>query len=141
VTRRIGWTLWTLATHMQRQLDDLAARLSESQAAADRSVTAALSAAEKAVAKAEMAAEKRFESVNEFRGTLSDQAATFPTRAEVGAQNEALSARISALEATSQRSTGHDTGATEARTGLRLDSGWLLVLIGTIAAIIIGFTR
>lgn len=38
--------------------------------------------AEKAVLKAEISADKRFESVNEFRSTLSDQAGTFMPRKE-----------------------------------------------------------
>jgi predicted PurR-regulated permease PerM len=36
-----------------------------------------------AVVKAELAAEKRLDSVNEFRGQLQDQAATFVTRTEL----------------------------------------------------------
>ena len=51
--------------------------------AQDRAVLAALAAAEKAVSKAEIAAEKRFDAVNEFRGQLKDQAATFVTRTEL----------------------------------------------------------
>lgn len=42
----------------------------------------ALSAADRAVNKAESATERRFESVNEFRQTLSDQAAKFIIRSE-----------------------------------------------------------
>jgi hypothetical protein len=73
--------------------------------AAEQAVVVALSNAEKATAKAEVAAERRFESVNEFRKTLSDQTATFIPRAEfVSAQNSlseriAINAeRVSALE-------------------------------------------
>lgn len=50
--------------------------------AAEKAVSAALTAAERAVAKAEEASEKRFDSVNEFRAQLGDQAATFMTRME-----------------------------------------------------------
>lgn len=65
----------------------------------DRAVSAALAAAEKAVAKAEIAAEKRFDAVNEFRGQLKDQAATFVTRTELYAGLVAvLTLAISALE-------------------------------------------
>jgi hypothetical protein len=46
-------------------------------------VDAALSAAKEAVIKAEVAADKRFESVNEFRGTLADQQVRLIPRAEV----------------------------------------------------------
>lgn len=51
-------------------------------ASAEKAVTAALTAAETAVAKAETASDKRFESVNEFRGQLADQSRTFITRDE-----------------------------------------------------------
>jgi hypothetical protein len=50
----------------------------------------ALSSADKAVIKAETATEKRFEGVNEFRQTLSDQASTFMPREEYNARHEAL---------------------------------------------------
>jgi hypothetical protein len=51
----------------------------------EKAVLAAMAAAEKAVTKAEIASEKRFESVNEFRKTLSDQTANFITRTEYAA--------------------------------------------------------
>lgn len=50
--------------------------------AAEKAVNAALAAADRAVSKAEAASERRFEGVNEFRSTLSDQAATLLSRAE-----------------------------------------------------------
>lgn len=46
-------------------------------------VTAALAAQDRAVTKAELATEKRFESVNEFRGTLDSQQRTLIPRSEV----------------------------------------------------------
>lgn len=46
-------------------------------AATKEAVSVAMSASEKAVAKAEASAEKRFESINEFRGQLADQQVTF----------------------------------------------------------------
>ncbi len=51
--------------------------------AQEQAIQAALASAEKAVNKAEQAAEKRFDAVNEFRGQLKDQAATFVTRTEL----------------------------------------------------------
>jgi hypothetical protein len=47
----------------------------------DKAVRAALEAAKEANGKAERATELRFESVNEFRKTLGDQAGNFITRA------------------------------------------------------------
>jgi len=51
--------------------------------AADKAVAAALAGQKEAVTKAEVAAEKRFESVNEFRNTLSDQQRNLMPRSEV----------------------------------------------------------
>ena len=50
----------------------------------------ALTNADKATTKAEAAIEKRFDSVNEFRLTLSDQTQTFLTRAEFDAKWESM---------------------------------------------------
>lgn len=88
-----GWTVDTLRAHIQFQIEDLRGMLQERYdtqtkavdaafKAAEGAVQAALASAEKAVTKAEVAAEKRFEATNEFRGQLSDQAATFLPRAE-----------------------------------------------------------
>lgn len=70
--------------------------------AQEKAVAAALSAAERAVTKAEQAAEKRFDSVNEFRAQLSDQASTFLPRAEF---NRALDALVDKMDATDKAAT------------------------------------
>jgi hypothetical protein len=64
--------------------------------AQEKAVLAAMAAAEKAVAKAEIASEKRFESVNEFRKTLSDQTQTFITRAEYASQHASVIEKVDA---------------------------------------------
>jgi hypothetical protein len=51
-----------------------------------------------AIDKALAAQEHRFEGVNEFRKTLSDQAATFVSRETLEARVTALAARLDALE-------------------------------------------
>jgi hypothetical protein len=51
-------------------------------------LTAALAAQQKAVDKAEIATAARFESVNEFRGQLGDQARTLLPRAEYEVQHQ-----------------------------------------------------
>lgn len=89
-----GWTFRTFREFMLAKFEILTA-LRE----ADRiTLNAALAAADRAVAKAEAANEKRFEGVNEFRKTLSDQAATFPTRSEVEARMVALGEKIGDLQ-------------------------------------------
>lgn len=67
-------------------------------AAQEKAVAAALVAAEKAVSKAELASEKRFESVNEFRAALADQARTFLPRAEFEAAHASLVDKVEALQ-------------------------------------------
>jgi hypothetical protein len=64
--------------------------------AQEKAVAAALTAADRAVSKAEVASEKRFDSVNEFRGQLSDQAASFLPRIEFNRALEALTDRMDA---------------------------------------------
>ena len=62
--------------------------------AIENAVSTAFSESQKAITKAEIATEKRFEGVNEFRLTLSDQAAQFVTRDTLAATAEKLQAGI-----------------------------------------------
>ena len=85
--------------------------------AADKAVAAALESAEKAVTKAEAAAEKRFESVNEFRQQLTDQAATFVSRTEYTVNHATLNDKF---DAEAKRTTER-ISAIELRLTSRLD--------------------
>lgn len=60
-------------------------------------VALALAAADKAVSKAETATEKRFESVNEFRGQLNDQSRQFMPRSEADQLVQQLTQRVREL--------------------------------------------
>lgn len=84
--------------------------LNVTSAASDRANGLALEAAEKAVLKAESANERRFEAVNEFRATLSDQAAQFITRKEVEALLSAVNATLGRLESNAANQTGRGQG-------------------------------
>ncbi len=77
-----GWTVETLKAHVDAILAERDVRTTQQFDAQEKAVRAALEAAQKAVDKAEEAATKRFESVNEFRAQLADQAASFLTRRE-----------------------------------------------------------
>src|SRR6185295_19908076 len=66
-------------------------------AAQEKAVNAALTAADRAVAKAETAAEKRFESVNEFRAQLADQARNFLTTQEANIRFASLTEKVDLL--------------------------------------------
>ena len=103
-------------------------------------VQAALASAREAVNKAEAANEKRFAAVNEFRQTLSDQAATFPTRTEVAAQHAAINAVTARnsdalkdieLRFTSRLDTlaGQTSGAEHSKTEQRLSQGAVVSLV------------
>lgn len=79
--------------------------------AADKAVAAALAGQKEAVTKAEIAAEKRFESVNEFRSTLSDQQRTLIPRAEAELVFKGLDVRINVLEERKIEKSGEFSGA------------------------------
>lgn len=78
--------------------------------AADKAVAAALAGQKEAVTKAEVAAEKRFESVNEFRNTLSDQQRNLMPRSEAEIQFKSLNEKVDALRLSDGNQTGQETG-------------------------------
>lgn len=91
------WTISTLKQYFDALMHEREVREDQRHAAQQTAVANALAsqekfaearqvASEKAIAKAETAAEKRFDSVNEFRQTLTDQAASFMPRAEADAK-------------------------------------------------------
>lgn len=84
-----SWTLTALKEYIERRFNDQA-----------KAIDAALAAAEKAVTKAEVSTEKRFDSVNEFRQTLSDQAASFMTRIEFMAMHNSLQDKVNLVTKT-----------------------------------------
>jgi hypothetical protein len=81
----------------QQRFDAQQKALTDALQSAEKAVTAALTAANTAVGKAETANEKRLDSVNEFRQTLVDQAATFMPRLESEAKVEAITEKIAEL--------------------------------------------
>lgn len=96
----------------------------------DKAVQAALTSQKDAVTKAETATNKRFESVNEFRGQLNDQAALFLPRTEYDARHTNLEDRVTDITNRLNRSEG-------SRDGVRLTTGTLVTII-TVAVIVIG---
>lgn len=127
-------------------------------AASEKAVNAAMAASEKAVAKAETAADKRFESVNEFRQQLGDQAASFATKEEMDVRMKSLADKfeyesehlqdagtgrdraLSDLELRLTRrldlSQGQEKGTEDSRGNRRSDSS-LLVSIGSLVLAVI----
>lgn len=94
-----GWTIDTLRKHI------LALREQDRVA-----IAAALNAAERAVAKAEVAADKRFDAVNEFRATLSDQATHLMPRTEAVALIQGLTKDIATLNSRVDKAEGSGNG-------------------------------
>src|ERR1700690_162736 len=99
--------------------------------AQQKAVDAALASADRAVLKAEVASDKRFESVNEFRKTLSDETATFLTRTEYEHEHKALDEKVTELQ--------NRVAASESRS-LGLAQGWayLVGIFGIAAAVVSG---
>jgi len=89
-----GWTVDTLKQHYDQRFADSETAVSAALVSQEKAVAAALAAAKEAVAKAETASEKRFDAVNEFRQTLTDQTNTFLPRPEYNAQHKALEEKV-----------------------------------------------
>ncbi len=104
--------------------------------AMDEKTTLALANSKEAINKAEVATEKRFDSVNEFRQTLSDQTATFMPRAEatvtfanMGEKFDALAKDIIALRESRSQNAGE-----------RVQTQWLIAtFIAAVPTVLILF--
>lgn len=94
----------------------------------EKAVAAALAAAEKAVLKAETAADKRFDAVNEFRATLTDQTNTFLPRPEYNAQHKALEEKVDVLTERVNSMTGRSSG-------LQASWGYLVAFVSIVIVI------
>lgn len=144
------WTAENHAAYLERRLDDderlTAQRIADLRAllqeryetqtkaldaafvASEKAVQTALASAEKAVTKAETASERRFESVNEFRQTLTDQAMTFMPRSEAESRLGALAEKLDGLATRLDKSEGRSGG---------INAGWLYLVaaLGVIATV------
>lgn len=102
--------------------------------AADKAVAAALAGQKEAVTKAEVAAEKRFESVNEFRNTLSDQQRNLMPRSEAEIQFKGLNEKVDALKLSDVSHLGQGMGVKEGW-------GWAVGVLGFVVATIALLSR
>src|ERR1700675_1700082 len=93
-----GDVLLTEIRALRTIMDERDVRYEQRFKAMDEKTSLALTASEKAVSKAETATEKRFDAVNEFRGTLSDQARLLIPREEVNARFSAYDQKVEALK-------------------------------------------
>lgn len=94
----------------------------------DKAIKSALDAQKEAVTKAEIANEKRFDSVNEFRGQLSDQAANFFPRREADVRFKSLEKELDDLRGTRREGVSSTVGVLFGIAGL------VVVIIAVILA-------
>jgi hypothetical protein len=80
------------------RFDDAQRAVNAALAAQQKSTADAFTASEKAIIKAEVATEKRFESVNEFRATLSDLQLTYMSRLEATALFKAIDEKLVVMQ-------------------------------------------
>lgn len=146
-----GWTLDTLeeflSTKIEALSDFVAAEdrsskeaLNAALAAVKEQSNAAMSAAAKAIDKAELATERRFESVNEFRSTLSDQAKTFINREEYEAKHKNLEDKINILQSRMDSREGADKGVGQS-WGFIVGAVGIIYGAASTVAIIMHFVR
>jgi hypothetical protein len=120
----------------QVQFGALEAALNAQLVALRENTALAFSASEKAIQKAEAATEKRFESVNEFRKTLTDQTATFMPRAQTEALLANLNEKIGDLVARIERNEGRSSGVD--RTIDRSKTNYHLIIAGVAGLLTLG---
>jgi hypothetical protein len=87
----------------QQRFDAQQRALEDALQSVKEATRADLDAAKEAVNKAEKSNERRFDSVNEFRAQLADQASTFMTRREAEARLGALMEKLESLAAEHRR--------------------------------------
>jgi hypothetical protein len=103
----------------QQRFDAQERAVGAAMAAQEKAVTAAMAAADRAVQKAEAAADRRAEGQNEFRATLTDQAATFATKDALDQFRDGLTKDIVALGSRMDRADGNKSG---------WSAGWQLLM-------------
>lgn len=103
----------------------------------DKALTAALQATKEAIQKAENANERRFDSVNEFRAQLGDQARSFMPRIEAEQRMNQLNDEILRLKAKDERNSGRAGGISGLAAAL-ISGVSVLIALGSA---IFAFTR
>ena len=121
------------------KMDERDRRYEDRFIAMDDKTSLALNASEKAVVKAETATEKRFDGVNEFRGTLSDQAANLLPRAEANAKFTALEEKFLSLKDELSRSVNTGLGAKSEKHEGRANISLFAALLFGAAGTLVGF--
>jgi len=134
------WTTESLKEHFTTLFDETDRRYEERFIAQEKATKSNLDSAKEAVLKAEAAAERRFESINEFRQALSDQATQFIPRIEAVQRTEQNSEKITNLEkrmteALTQINSRLDLNAGKS-TGMNAIWGYIAGAIGIVTALV-----
>jgi hypothetical protein len=129
----------------EKLMDERDRRYMDRFTAMDEKTSLALTSSKEAVQKAEIATEKRFDSVNEFRGQLKDQAFTLLPRIEAegrfGAQDDKLSSMAKDIISL-RESRSEGAGAHGQRSESRQVSQWLIALVtGLVMALVLHFWK
>ena len=147
MTENTEWTVATLKEFILRLFSEYDARIARLEVhssalihsqrneiniaiqSVERLLQVAVKNTEDAVLKVEVANDKRFASVNEFRGALNDQQARMITRAEVEAKVDAVVKQTQDLTDRVNMMTGKGVG---------LNAGWvyLIAAIGAASALL-----
>ena len=136
-----GWTVDTLREHvreilagMMRERDDrdrlLVQIMDERQAAGYRQFDTLIASIKEQMDKQIASTDRRFEAANEFRGQLSDQAATFLTRKEYEAAHTALEKRVDDIRDMVNRTHGE-------RQGVRMTGSMLVAGVSALSAVVV----
>ena len=99
-------------------------------------ITVALAAADRAVQKAEAATEKRFESVNEFRGALDNQQRTLIQRSEVEAVIKGVEEKIGNLTKLMDESRSRERATDSNNKGVKEGWGYAVGVAGFVLALV-----
>lgn len=127
-----GWTLKAFREHVDTLLAELDHRYEQRFEGQQTGLQAALSSANADRVRAEASMERRFEGVNEFRQTLSDQANTFIPRAEAVQRADANATRIAELAERVRGLEGERKGGATASGSIYAAAG-LFVGLGGLA--------
>jgi hypothetical protein len=124
-----------------KMLDEREMRSVERFDAIKESVAFALAAADKALTKAEAANEKRFDSVNEFRETLADQAAKFMLTNVYDVERRAIADKLDSLTARIGNVEAHKEGKTSGIAMIGAIFYGTIIGCASIGALILNFLR
>jgi hypothetical protein len=124
-------SLYARINALEKMLNEREERTKERFVFIEKNINIAMASADKAITKSEMAVEKRFDSVNEFRASLADQAATLMPRAEYSVQHATVVDRLA--EVSNRVSTLEDKGLgrKEASAGIGSSITFTLGIIGS----------